>query len=53
VIAPAPDLFLAAQRAQTPVVRFQPESLVADTLAALAGKLAAETDRRSVEIAAG
>jgi Flp pilus assembly CpaE family ATPase len=42
VIAPAPDLFLAAQRAQTPVVRFQPESVAGGTLAAVAARLAAE-----------
>ena len=40
VIAPAPDLFLAAARAQQPVVAFQPDSIAAGNLMALAEHLA-------------
>lgn len=40
VIPPAPDLCLAAQGAQTPVVAFDSESLIAGCLTALAEKLA-------------
>lgn len=40
VMPPAPDLCLAAQHAHLPVIAFQPESLVADSLVALAVKCA-------------
>ena len=39
-VAPAPDLFLAAQNARLPVVRFEPGSVAAGTLAAVAEGLA-------------
>ena len=39
VIAPAPDLFLAAQRARQPVATFQPESIAAGAFLELARNL--------------
>ncbi len=40
VIPPEPDLCLRAQNARTPLVVFQPDSLVAESLIALAERLA-------------
>ena len=45
VISPAPDLCNAAQNAATPVVTFDPESLVADSLTKLAERLASAPGR--------
>jgi pilus assembly protein CpaE len=40
VVPPGPDVCLGAQHAHTPVITFQPDSLVADSLIALAEKCA-------------
>ncbi len=50
-VAPAPDLFLAAQNARMPVVAFEPASVAAGTLTALAESLAARTS--ALDAAAG
>lgn len=40
VVPPGPDICLGAQQAHTPLIAFQPDSLVADSLVALAEKCA-------------
>jgi len=40
VIPPGPDICMGAQHAHTPVIAFQPDSLIADSLIALATKCA-------------